>query len=100
MIGFLRINIINLFCCPQKHNNYKNDETTLKNLKDIKVKPINKEKQFKLTIYITKYKTIDLIVLNNPAPPPLNPPEKTDLVYQYLCPFKFVSPSKRLPYWV
>ena len=49
----------------QMHKNYKLDEQVMTN-----IKPTEPQKQIKLIIYYTKFKTSNLIVKNNTTPPP------------------------------
>ena len=55
-------NRINLYYRNQIHYNYKLDEQTITNIIKRHIEPIEKQKQVKLFIYYTKFKTSNLIV--------------------------------------
>ena len=55
------MNRINQYYRNQMYNNYKLDEQAITNI----IKPIKMQKQIKLIIYYTKFKTSNLIVKNN-----------------------------------
>ena len=61
---------INLYYGNQMHNNYKLDEQAITNIIKRHIKPI--EKQIKLIIYDTKFKTPNLIVKNSENTPKPN----------------------------
>ena len=67
--------------------NYKLDEQAINNIIKRHIKPIDKQKQIKLTIYSTKFKTSNLIVKNNinSAKIHLN---QTNVSYEFICPFR------------
>ena len=72
------------------HNNYKLDEQEITNIIKRHIKLIEKEKQLKLIINYTKFKTSNLIVENNTssAKIPLN---QTNLVYKFYVHFESAS---------
>ena len=69
------------------HYNYKLNEQVITNIIKRHIKPIEKQKQIKLIIHYTKFKTSDLIVKNNTnsAKILLN---QTNVVYKFICPFR------------
>ena len=58
-------NKINLYYRNQMHYNYKLDKQAITNIIKRHIRPIKKQKQIKLIIYFTKFKTSNLIVKNN-----------------------------------
>ena len=69
------------------HYNYKLDGKVITNIIKRHIKPIEKQKQMKLIICNTKFKTSNLIVKNNTnhAKILLN---QTNVVYELMCPFE------------
>ena len=69
------------------HSNYKLDEQAITNIIKWHIKPIEKQKQMKLIIYFSKFKTSNLIVKNNTnsAKTLLN---QINVVYKFICPFR------------
>ena len=53
---------INLYSRNQMHKNYKLDEQVITNIIHWHMKPIEQQKQIKLIIYYTKFKTSNLII--------------------------------------
>ena len=77
----------------QIHYNYKLDEQAITNMIKRHIKPIKKQKQIKLFIYYTKFKTSNLIVKNNTNSAKIHL-NQTNVVYKFICPFRecVVSP--------
>ena len=68
------------------HYNYKLDKQAITNIIKRHVKPIKKQKQIKLIIYYTRFKTSKFIIDNtNSTKIHLN---KTNVVYKFTCPFR------------
>ena len=69
------------------HKNYKSNEQVITNIIHRHIKPIKHQKQIKLIIYYTKFKTSSLIVKNN-----INSPKtylnEINLVYKFICPLQ------------
>ena len=57
-------NRINLYYKNQMHKNYKVDKQVISNIIHWHIKPTEPQKQIKLIIYYTKFKTSNLIVKN------------------------------------
>ena len=76
------------------YNNYKLEEQTITNFIKRYIKPIEKQKQIKLIIYYTKFKTSNLIVKNNTnsAKIYLN---QTNVVYKFICLFQECIPKNK-----
>ena len=60
---------MNLFYKNQMHKTIKKDEQVITNVINRHIKPTKPQKQIKLIIYNTKYKTSNLIVKNNTNSP-------------------------------
>ena len=69
------------------YNNYKLDEQTITNFIKRYIKPIEKQKQIKLIIYYTKFKTPNLIVKNNTNSAKIHL-NQTNVVYKFICLFQ------------
>ena len=80
-------NRINLYYRNQMYYNYKSDEQAITNIIKRHLKPIEKQKQIKLTIYYTKFKTSKLIVKNNTNSVKMYL-KQTNVVYKFICPFQ------------
>ena len=74
--------------------NYKLDEQAITKIIKRHIKPIEKQKQIKLIIYYTKFKTSNLIIKNNidSAKIHLN---RTNEVYKFICPFQECLPKNK-----
>ena len=68
------------------HYNYKLDEQAITNIIKRYIKYIEKQKQIKLIIYYTKFKTSNLIVKNNTNSTKIHL-NQTNVVYKFICPF-------------
>ena len=62
---------IKIFYRNYWHSDYKKDENALKEIIENNVKPVNDDNILKIIIYYKNKKTSNLILKNNPAPPPL-----------------------------
>ena len=65
------------------HYNYKLDENILKTFIHRKILPTD---QIKLIIYYNKFK-ISNLVINNNSSPLIGVLQKTNIIYQFKCPF-------------
>ena len=86
------MNIIDIFCLHifflirnQIHYNYKSDEKILKTWIHRNILPTDPNKKIKL-IYYNKFKTSNLVIKNNSSPL-IGVLEKTNVIYQFKCPF-------------
>ena len=76
---------IKLFYRAYYHKNYKQDEDALHSIIKNHVSPTDKSSQVKLNIYYKNKKTSQLLLRNNPAPPPSDM-KKRNVVYLFRCP--------------
>ena len=67
------------------HYNYKLDAQTIINIIKSYMKRIEKQKQIKLIIYFTKFKTSNLIVKNNTNSTKIHI-NQTNVVFTFTCP--------------
>ena len=76
------------------HYSYKLDEEAIINIIKRQIKHIEKQKQIKLIIYYSKFKTPNLIFKNNinSAKMHLN---QTNVVYKFICPFREFLPKNK-----
>ena len=68
------------------HKNYKLHKQVITNILQRHIKPTEPQKQIKLIIYYTKFKTPNLIVKNNTNPPQTHLTQ-TNVLYEFTCPF-------------
>ena len=85
---------INLYHRNQMQYNYKLDEQAMTNIIKRRLKPIEKQKQKKIIINYSKFKTSNFIVKNNTnsAKTYLN---QTNVVYKFICPFRECLPKNK-----
>ena len=76
------------------HYNYKLDEQAITNIIKRHMKPIKKQKQIKLIIYYTKFKTLNLIVKNNTNSAKIHLIQ-TNVVYKFIYPFQECLPKNK-----
>ena len=76
------------------HYNYKLDEQAITNIIKRHIKPIKKDKQIKLIIYYTKFKTLNLIIKNNTDSAKIHL-NQTNVVYKFICPFRECLPKSK-----
>ena len=76
---------IKLFYKNQMHNNYKKDESVLREIISNNVSPVNPNSNVNLIIYYKNKKTANFILKNNPAPHP-DMLKKRNVVYRFTCP--------------
>ena len=69
------------------HKNYKVDWQVMTNILYRHIKPTEPQKQTKLIIYYTKFKTSKLIIKNNTTPTQAN------IVYRFTCQFRECFPE-------
>ena len=74
------------------HYHYKLDEQAIANIIKRHIKPI--EKQMKLIIYNTKFKTSNLIVKNNTNSVKIHL-NQANVVYKFICPFWECLPKNK-----
>ena len=73
-----------IFYRNQYHQNYKKDESALRDIIKNHVKPVNNN-NVKLIIYYKNKKTCNLILKNNPSPP-ADMLKRRNVVYHFKCP--------------
>ena len=76
------------------HYNYSLDEQAITNTIKRHIKPIDKQKQIKLIISYTKFKTSNLIVKNNTNSAGIHL-NQTKVVYKFLCPSRECLPKNK-----
>ena len=80
-------NGINIYNRNQIYYHYKLDQQLITNIIKRHIKPIEKQKQTKLIIYFTKFKTSKLIVKNNINSTKIHL-NQTNVVYKFICRFR------------
>ena len=73
------------------HYKYKLDGQVITNIIKKHMKPIEKQIQMKIIIYLSKFKTSNLIVKNS-AKIHIN---QTNVVYKFICPFREWLPKNK-----
>ena len=68
------------------HYHYKLDKQAITNITKRHSKPIEKQKQIKLIIYYTKFKTSNLIIKNNTNSAKIHL-NQTNVACKFICPF-------------
>ena len=69
------------------HYHYKLDQQAITNIIKKHIKPIKNQKQIKLIIYYTKFKTSILIVKNNTNSTKIHL-NQANVVYKFICSFQ------------
>ena len=79
------------------HEIYKVEEQVITNIIYRRIKPTEHQKQIKLIIYYTIFKTSNLVVKNNRNISKI-PLTQTNVVYKFTCPFpEYFSENKITP---
>ena len=76
------------------HYNYKLDKQVITNIIKRHIKPIKKQKQIKLIIYCTKFKTSNHIVKNNTNFAKIHQ-NQTNKIYKFICAFHECLPKNK-----
>ena len=67
------------------HYNYKSNKKNIKNIDLLKHTPSDPNKKMKLIICYNKFKTSNLVIKNNSSPS-IGVLQKTNVIYQFMCP--------------
>ena len=78
---------IKVFYCNQMNNNYKTDETVIKNIITKNVVPKKLSTKLDIVIYYKNRKTNQMVMTNNILAKGKRQLDKSRVIYQYSCPY-------------